>query len=124
MVILTWLYKSLNSFAGQFDISDSLWVQTMESHGEATQMEQRFKEHVKKKFPPEQKRSTSGVIYAAFGEKIKNCLKNPEPFSKQFRHYVKKKNFRVFEIPSVGLKDVLVIRRSESDEEVWYTLSL
>ena len=57
MVILTWLYKSLDSFAGQFDISDSLWVQTrvqtMESHGEATQMEQRFKEHVKKKFSPE-----------------------------------------------------------------------
>ena len=96
----------------------------MESHGEATQMEQRFKEHVKKKFPPEQKRSTSGVIYAAFGEKIKNCLKNPELFSKQFRHYVKKKNFRVSEIPSIGLKDVLVIRRSESDEEVWYMYSL
>ena len=81
------------------------------SHDEATQMEQRFKEHVKRKFPPEQKRSTSGVIYAAFGERIKKCLKNAEVFSKEFRHYVKKKNFRVFEIPSIGLKDVLVIPR-------------
>ena len=92
-----------------------------ESHDEATQMEQRFEEHVKRKFPPEQKRSTSGVIYAAFGEKIKKCLKNPEVFSKEFRHYVKKKNFRVFEIPSIGLKDVLVIPRPESDKKVWYT---
>ena len=70
----------------------------MESHDEATKMEQRFEEHVKRKFPPEQKRSTSGVIYAAFGEKIKKYLKNPELFSKEFRHYVKKKNFLVFEI--------------------------
>ena len=62
MVILTWLYKSLNSFAEQFDISDSLWVQTMELHGEAMQMEQRFKEHVKKKFPPEQKREKPAVV--------------------------------------------------------------
>lgn len=92
-----------------------------ESHDEATQMEQRFEEHVKRKFPPQQKRSTSGVFYAAFGEKIKKCLKNPEVFSKEFRHYVKKKNFRVFEIPSIGLKDVLVIPRSESDKKVWYT---
>ena len=92
----------------------------MESHDNATQMEERFEEHVKKKFPSEQKRSTSGVNYATFGEKIKNCLKNPELFSKEFRHYVKK-NFRVFEIPSIGLKDVLVIPRSDSDKEVWYT---
>ena len=75
--------------------------------------------YVKKKFPPDQKRSTSGVIYAAFGEKIKNCLKNPELYSKEFRHYVNKKKFRVFEILSIGLKDVLVIPRSESDKEVW-----
>ena len=74
-----------------------------------------------KKIPPEQKRSTSGVIYAAFGEKIKKCLKNPEVFPKEFRHYVKKKNFRVFEIPYLGLKDVLVIPRSESDKKVCYT---
>ena len=72
----------------------------MESHDEATQMEQTFEKHVKRKFPLEQKRSTSGVTYAAFGEIIKKCLKNPEPFSKEFRHYVKK-NFWVFEISSI-----------------------
>ena len=55
--------------------------------------------------------------------KIKNCLKNPELFSMEFRHYVQKK-FCVFEIPSIGLKDVLVVPRSELDKEVhsyiWY----
>ena len=91
----------------------------MQSHDNATRMEERFEEYVKKKFPRDQKRSTSGVMYAAFGEKIKNCLKNPELYSKEFRHHVKKKKFRVFEIPSIGLKDVLVIPRSESDKEVW-----
>ena len=35
-----------------------------------------------------QKRSTGGVIYAAAGKKIKNCLKNAELFAKEFRHYV------------------------------------
>ena len=90
----------------------------MQSHESETRMEERFEEHVRKKFPPDQKRGTSGVINVAFGEKIKNCLKNPELFSKEFRHYVKKKKFRVFEIPSLGLKDVLVLPRSESDKEV------
>ena len=93
-------------------------LQKMQSDDSAMRMEERFEEHVKKKFPPDEKRSTSGVIYAAFGEKIKKCLKNPELFSKEFRYYVKKKKLRVFEIPSLGLKDVLVIARPESDKEV------
>ena len=95
----------------------------MQSHESETQMEERFEEHVRKKFPPDQRRGTSGVIYSAFGEKIKNCLKNPELFSKEFRHYVKKKKFRVFEIPSIGLKDVLVLPRSESDKEVLHAIN-
>ena len=28
------------------------------------------------------------VIYAAFGENTRNCLKNSEPFSKEFWYYV------------------------------------
>lgn len=95
----------------------------MQSHKSETQMEERFEEHFRKKFPPDQKRGTSGVIHSAFGEKIKNCLKNPELFSKEFRHYVKKKKFRVFEIPSIGLKDVLVLPRSESDKEVLHAIN-
>ena len=48
----------------------------MQSDENAIQMEERFEEHVKKKFPPDEKRGTSGVCYAAFGDKIKKCLKN------------------------------------------------
>ena len=90
----------------------------MQSHNNVM-MEERFEEHMKKKSPPDEKCSTSDVISAAFGAKIKKYLKNPELFSKEFRRYVKKKKFRVFEIPSIGLKDVLVITRSESDREVF-----
>ena len=59
-------------------------------------------------------------------KKTKNCLKNPELFSKEFQHYVKKNKFRVFEIPSISLKDVMVIYmpRSESDKEVYGIHSL
>ena len=46
----------------------------MESHDNATQMEERFEEHVKKKFQPEQKRSTSGVIYAISSYCLRLCL--------------------------------------------------
>ena len=56
----------------------------MQSHDSAMWMEERFEKYIKKKFPPDQKRSTSGVIYAAFGGNIRNCLKNPELFSKEF----------------------------------------
>ena len=62
-------------------------MQGMQSRNNATRMEERFEESYKKKFPPHQKNSISGIIYGAFGEKIKNWLKNPELFSKEFRHY-------------------------------------
>ena len=71
-----------------------------------------------KKFPPDQKRNTSGVIYVAFGEKTKNCLKNPELSSKEFQHYVKKNSgYLKYHERCFGN-----IPRSESDKEViWYT---
>ena len=78
----------------------TLWMQVMQSCDNATWMEEKFEEYIRKKFPPNQKRSSSVIIYAAFGEKIKKISKNPELYSKEFRHYVKKK-FWVFEILSI-----------------------
>ena len=72
-------------------------------------MEEKFNDYLYKKFPAHKKRGTSGVFHVEFGRKIKDCLRNPESFSTQFRHYVRKKKFRTFELPSLGLKDVLVI---------------
>ena len=47
-------------------------------------------------------------------ERIKDCLRNPGSFSRQFRHYVRKKKFHTFELPSLGLKDVLVMPKPDS----------
>ena len=79
-------------------------------------MEERFTQYIEAKFPADGKRGTSGVIHAAYAEKIKQCLKNPDKFSKGFRFFVREKNFRTFELPSLGLKDVLVIPRSKNKE--------
>lgn len=51
-----------------------------------------FDKHVKKKLTTYKKYSTHRIVYLAFGEKIKNCLKNSKRFSKEFRQ----KQFRTF----------------------------
>ena len=79
-------------------------------------IEEKFAQYIKAKFPSDGKRGSSGVIHAAYADKIKQCLKDPEKFPKEFRYFVRKKNFRTFELPSLGLKDVLVIPRSENKE--------
>ena len=76
-------------------------------------MEKKFNDYVFKKFPTDSKRGTSGVIHIEFGRKIKDCLRNPESFSTQFNHYVRKKKFRTFDLPSLGLKDVLVMPKPD-----------
>ena len=102
--------KSLNSFKS--DSSDFMhgckWCSDATTqHGS---LEERFEEYIKKKFPPDQKHSTNGIIYAGFGEKIINCLKNPRLFSKEFPMW-RRINFTYsyMEKPSKGLKDVLVV---------------
>ena len=79
-------------------------------------MEEKFTKYIEAKFPCDGKRGTSGVIRAAYADKIKQYLKNPKKFAKEFCYFVRKKNFRTFELPSLGLKDVLVIPRSENKE--------
>ena len=73
-------------------------------------MEEKFTEYIEAKFPCDGKRGTSGAIRAAYADKIKQCLKNP---AKEFRYFVRKKKIRTFELPSLGLKDVLVIPRKQ-----------
>ena len=77
-------------------------------------MEETFNDYVYKKFPTDNKRGTSGVIHIELGRKIKDCLRNSESFSTQFRHYVRKKKFRTFDLPSIGLKDVLTIPKPDN----------
>ena len=81
-------------------------------------MEEKFTEYIEAKFPCDGKCGTSGVIRATYADKIKQYLKNPKKFAKEFRirYSVRKKIFRTFELPSLGLKDVSVIPRSENKE--------
>ena len=98
----------------------------MQSPNSAMWIEERCEKYITKKFPPDQKYSTSGVIDAAFDENIRNCLKTLNFFLRCFdTTYVHKKKFCIFEIPSIGLKDVFIIpSQSELDREVcsymWY----
>ena len=65
----------------------------MQSHDNAM-MEERFEEHMKKKFRPDEKHSTSGVISAAFGEKNKKCLKILNCFLRSFGTVSRRKKSR------------------------------
>ena len=87
-------------------------------------MEEKFTEYIEAKFPCDGKRGTSGVIRAAYADKIKQYLTNPEKFAKEFRYFVRKKNFRTFELPSLGLKlRRFVIPRSENEEVQLFILA-
>jgi len=77
-------------------------------------MEETFNDYEYKKFSTDSKRETSGLIHIELGSKIKDCLRNPESFSTQFRHYVRKKKFRTCDLLSIGLKDVLTIPKPDS----------
>ena len=77
-------------------------------------MEETFNDYVFKKLPTDNKRGTSGVIHTEFGRRIQNCLKNPEAFSTQFCHYVRRRKFQTFDLPSIGLKNVLTIPKPDN----------
>ena len=75
-----------------------------------------FEAYISSKFPSDGKRGTSGVLHAAFGEKVKRCLCDPSSVDKNFRFLVKKRGFQLLDLPSLGLKDVLVVPRQEDKE--------
>ena len=72
-------------------------------------MKEMFTQYIEDKFPSDGKHGTSVVIHAAYAGKIKQCLKDPKKFPKEFLYLVRKKNFQTFELPSLGLKDVFLI---------------
>ena len=56
-------------------------------------MEEKFAQYIKAKFPSDGKHRTSGIIHAAYADQIKQCLKDPKKFPKEFRYFVRKKIF-------------------------------
>ena len=77
-----------------------------------------FDEYVSERFPPGSKRSTSGVIYTAFGKKVAAILKDPTTGDKNIRFWVRKRGFQLLNLPSLGAQDVLVVPVNTKGKEV------
>ena len=58
------------------------------------------------KFHPGSKGGTSGVFYEEFGDKVRAAIKDPSSADKNLRYYVKKNNFQLLNLPSLGARDV------------------
>ncbi len=72
-------------------------------------MEESFNTFLSERIPPDSKRSTSGVIQAAFGERIIRVLKDPSAGDKNLCSYTKKHGFQLLDLPSLGVQNVLVV---------------
>ena len=78
-------------------------------------MDSKFSAFLDEKYP-QQKRNTSGVIHKSFGQKIIECLKNPASADKNFRFYVKKGKFQLLDIPSLGIKEPVLVVPAPPDQ--------
>ena len=81
-------------------------------------MQEAFEQFLSERFPLEAKRGMSGVIRAAFGQSIIHALKDPAAVDKNLRFYVKKTQFRVLDIPSLGIQNVPVVPRKDMEVSV------
>ena len=85
--------------------------------------EERFKEYLDSKFPVDEKRTRSAIILQSYGERIVRHLKGTPDDCKLFRHFVKKTQFKLLDLPAAGLRDVLVVAVKE-DKRVSVLLGL
>ena len=72
-----------------------------------------FQAFLSQKFRPGSKRGTSGDYYEEFGDRIRAAIKDPSSADKNLRYYVKKNNFQLLNLPSLGARDVLVVPAKE-----------
>ena len=73
-----------------------------------------FEEYLARTFPDDDKRSTSGVIHRKLGQKIKNCLLGNGSFDKNFRCMVRRHEFSLLNLPSVGMRCQQKMKRYSS----------
>ena len=71
-------------------------------------MEAEFGKYLEERFPSTDKR-TSGVIRASFGGRIIAVVWDPTAGDKNMRFYVKKRKFQFLDLPSLGMKNVMVV---------------
>ena len=60
--------------------------------------------------------NSSGVIDNQRKATILRCLHDSKSVDRKVRHYVKSKGFRLLDVPSLGLKAVLVIPVKDSEK--------
>ncbi len=73
-----------------------------------------FQTYLDETFPSDGKRTRSAIVRESFARKIVNYLKGEQQDAdKGFRHFVKKSGFELLDLPSVGIRDALVIRVKE-----------
>ena len=61
-------------------------------------------------FPPDGKRTRSAIVRRSFAQQIVSHLKGQENPDKAFRHFLKKGQFRLLDLPAVGIRDALVVQ--------------
>ena len=62
-------------------------------------------------FPKDGKRTKSAVIRSLFARRIVDHLKGRCDDDKGFCYFVKKSSFELLDLPAVGIRDPLVVRR-------------
>ena len=74
-----------------------------------------FLKYLESSFPPDGKRSRSAVIYRTYHERILSHLRGSLDADKHFRYLVKKSGFCLLDLPTGGLRDVLVVPVKEEN---------
>eukprot|EP00731_Ephydatia_muelleri_P004943 Em0002g1119a len=77
-----------------------------------------FEEYVDSLFPIGGKRSRSAVIRQDFAKRIVDHLKGKQDPDASFRHFVKKGGFALLDMPSAGIRDVLVVSLKEEEQNL------
>ena len=66
------------------------------------------------------KRTRSAVIRKKLAQKIINYLKGTDIGDKAFRHFVKNSGFKLLDLPSLGIRDALVVKLKQAKQVcVW-----
>ena len=78
-------------------------VQRMES------VEESFNTFLSERFPPNAKWSTSGVFWAKFGRQVIQVLRGPAVGDKNLWFFIKKHGLQLQDLPSLGVKEALVV---------------
>ena len=76
-----------------------------------------FLSYLESTFPPDAKKTRSAVIRKALAKRIVDHLKGlTEHDDKAFRHFVKKSCFQLLDLPSVGIRNVLVVKLKQEKQ--------